>query len=193
MTAIIKQSNVPEVEVEADLGYGKLLSTLIRRRNWFLGVLAGALSLSTILALTQEPVYESSFQLLIDDDTIHSPQELEQECGQILLGVIPKLPAESLNQQNSDLLVNQFSDRDRSIEQAIYLRPLREAGVVLIEKINRITKSKLSEANALLSQLNVLGIVADGGEASEAKLGKIYQPQWESMLKELPPAELNSS
>ena len=344
MTAIIKQSNVPEVEAEADLGYGKLFSTLIRRRNWFLGVLAGALSLSTILALTQEPVYESSFQLLIDDDTIHSPQELEQECGQILLGVIPELPAESLNQQNSDLLLNQFSDRDRSIEQAIYLRPLREAldliyqnvkhlnpegtsqsllitsiepgvdsltlmlglassavranqkvllidtnfrfpslhqqfgvenerglsnllmgevtnaqiqtvsllneevelltagstsvsdpikllnssrikelmfafernydlvllnsppvlgyvdvlqtaqccqGVVLIEKINRITKSKLSEANALLSQLNVLGIVADGGEASEAKLRQIYQPQWESMLKELPPAEMN--
>ncbi|MDJ0594197.1 MAG: polysaccharide biosynthesis tyrosine autokinase [Pleurocapsa sp. MO_226.B13] len=278
------------------------------------------------------------------DDTIHSPQELEQESGQILLGIIPELPAESLNQQNSDLLLNQFSDRDRSIEQAIYLRPLREAldliyqnvkhlnpegtnqsllitsiepgvdsltlmlglassavranqkvllidtnfrfpslhqkfrvenerglsnflmgeitnaqiqtvsllneevelltagstsvsdpikllnssrikelmfafernydlvllnsppvlgyvdvlqtaqccqGVVLIEKINRITKSKLSEANALLSQLNVLGIVADGGEASEAKLRQIYQPQWESMLKELPPAEMN--
>ena len=61
-------------------------------------------------------------------------------------------------------------------------------GVILVEKIDRITKSKLTEANTLLSQLNILGIVADGGEASEAKLHQVYQPQWESMLKQLPPA-----
>ncbi len=274
------------------------------------------------------------------DDTVHSPKQLAEESAQTLLGVIPELPADNINQQNSELLLNQFSDRNRSVEQAIYLRPLRESldliyqnvkqsgldksqsllvtsiesgvdtlalmlglassairtgqkvllidtnfrfpnlheklevsnerglsefltgevidahiqtvsllneevdvltagssvsdpikllnssrirglmsafkrnydlvllssppvldyidvlqtaqycqGVVLIEKINRITKSKLSEANALLSQFNILGIVADGGEASEAKLQKTYQPQWESMLKELPPAK----
>ena len=61
-------------------------------------------------------------------------------------------------------------------------------GVILVEKIDRITKSKLTEANTLLGQLNILGIVADGGEASEAKLHQVYQPQWESMLKQLPPA-----
>ena len=64
-------------------------------------------------------------------------------------------------------------------------------GAVLVEKINRITKSKLLEANALLSKINVLGIVADGGESGEAKLREIYEPQWESMLKELPPAKTN--
>ncbi len=64
-------------------------------------------------------------------------------------------------------------------------------GIVLIEKINQITKTKLSEAKDLLNQLNVLGIVADGGETSEAKLRKMYEPQWQSMLKELPPADMN--
>ena len=64
-------------------------------------------------------------------------------------------------------------------------------GIVLIEKINQITKTKLSEAKNLLNQLNVLGIVADGGETSEAKLRKMYEPQWQSMLKELPPADVN--
>lgn len=273
------------------------------------------------------------------DDTVHSPQQLEEESTRTLLGVIPELPKSNINQENSELLVNQFSDSERCIEQTIYLRPLRESldliyhnvqslssdenrsllvtsiesgvdsltlllglasstvragkkvllidtnfrfpslhqklgisnerglsellmgdvtdahiqtasllneevdvltagsdvgdpvkllsssrlrelmfvfernydlvllssppvlgyidmlqtaqccqGIVLIEKIDRITKSKLSEANLLLNQLNVLGIVADGGEASEAKLRQIYQPQWESMLKELPPA-----
>jgi polysaccharide biosynthesis transport protein len=62
-------------------------------------------------------------------------------------------------------------------------------GIVLIEKIDQITKSKLSEANTLLTQLKILGIVADGGEASEAKLRQIYEPQWQSMLKELPPVD----
>ena len=277
------------------------------------------------------------------DDTVHTAQELEQESAKTLLGIIPKLPADNIIQQNSELLLNRFTDRDRFIEQTIYLRPLRESldliyqnikqlspvgqnrsllvtsiepgvdsltlmtglafsaaranqkvllidsnfrfpslhekfgvnnerglsdllmgevsdaniqtvsllneeidlltagssisdpikllnmnrlkeliyvfernydlvllssppvlgyvdmlqtaqccqGVVLSEKINSITKSKLSEAKTLLGQLNVLGIVADGGEASEAKLHQVYQPQWESMLKQLPPANSN--
>ena len=274
------------------------------------------------------------------DEVIHSPQQLEQESARALLGVIPDLPKENLIQENSELLLDRFNDLDRSVEQAIYLRPLRESldliyqnikqstpedrdrsllvtsvesgvdsltlllglassavranqkvlaidtnfrfpslqakfgiedntglsnllmgevtdaqiktvsllneeidvltagssindpikllstsrlrelmyvfernydlvlltsppvlgyvdmlqtarhcqGVVLIERIDRITKSKLSEANASISQMNVVGIVADGGEASEAKLRAVYQPQWESMFKELPAA-----
>ena len=65
-------------------------------------------------------------------------------------------------------------------------------GVALVEQIDRITKSKLSEANGLLDQINVLGIVAYGGESSDAKLKQTYQPQWESMFKELPPARTSS-
>lgn len=274
------------------------------------------------------------------DDVVHTPQQLEQESSYALLGVIPELPQDNISQENSELLLNQFSDSDRSIEQAIYLRPLRESldlvyqnlkqlspvgqhqsflitsvepeadsltlllglassaaranqkvllidtnfrfpklqeklginnerglsnllmgevtdseiqtvslfneeidvltagssvsdpvkllssprlrelmyvfernydlvllssppvlghvdmlqtaqycqGIVLVEKIDRITKSQLSKANALLSQINIVGIVADGGEESEAKLRAVYQPQWESMLKELPSA-----
>jgi polysaccharide biosynthesis transport protein len=277
----------------------------------------------------------------IIDDTVHTPQDLERESGHSLLGVIPQLPADNLSQQNSDLLLNQYSDRDRFMEQAIYLRPLRESldliyqnvkssnpnsenksllvtsietgvdsltlilglaysalranqkvllidtcfrspslheklgvtsewglsnllmgeithapinkvslqnkemdflaagsnindpiellnsprlqdlmfafernydlvllsspailghvdalqtarycqGIVLIEKIDRITRAKLSEANSLLERLNILGIVADGGEASEARLRQIHEPQWKSMLRELPPAK----
>ena len=65
-------------------------------------------------------------------------------------------------------------------------------GVVLVEQIDCITKPKLSEANSLLDQINVLGIVAYGGKSSDAKLKETYQPQWESMLKELPPARTSS-
>ena len=277
------------------------------------------------------------------DDTVRSPAQLEEESAQDLLGVLPELPAENIHQKNLDLLLNQSDNLDDSIEQAIYLKPLKESlnliyqnvkmldsadknqsllitsieagvdslslilglassaalfnqkvllidtnfrfpslheklsidnndglsnllmgevmsaniqtvsllgeqvdvltagsniseptkllssprlkelmyafernydlvllssppilgnidalqtaqccqGVVLIEKINQIKKTKLSEAKDLLNQLNVLGIVADGGETSEAKLRKMYEPQWQSMLKELPPADVN--
>lgn len=277
------------------------------------------------------------------DDVVHNSQQLEQESAQTLLGVIPDLPADSINPEKSQLLLNQNQDTDRCVEQAIYLKPLRESldliyqnikqlsaleenqsllissiepevdsltlllglaysaarahkkvlvidtnfrcpnlhqklkinnepglsnlltaevtdanlqpvlllnesidvftagssvddplkllsssrlkelmyvfernydlvllsspsvlgqvdmlqtaqyaqGVILVERLNQITKSKLSQAQALLNQINVVGIVADGGEESEAKLRAIYQPQWESMLKELPPANAN--
>ncbi len=277
------------------------------------------------------------------DDTVRSPAQLEEESAQDLLGVLPELPAENIHQKNLDLLLNQSNNLDDSIEQAIYLKPLKESlnliyqnvkmldsadknqsllitsidagvdslsliiglassaalfnqkvllidtnfrfpslheklaidnndglsnllmgevmsaniqtvsllgeqvdvltagsnvseptkllssprlkelmyafernydlvllssppilgnidalqtaqccqGIVLIEKINQITKTKLSEAKDLLNQLNILGIVADGGETSEAKLRKMYEPQWQSMLKELPPADVN--
>ena len=274
------------------------------------------------------------------DDVVHNSQQLEQESTHALLGVIPNLPNDSIIETNSELLLNRFSDSDRSIEQTIYLRPLRESldliyqnikrsspagenksllvtsveagvdnltlllglahsavranqkvlvidtnfrfpslqrelaieddiglsdllmgevtnahihtvslqseeidvlaagtnisdpikllsnarlkelmyafernydlvlltsppvlgyvdmlqtaqccqGVILVEQIDSITKPKLSEANSLLSQMNVLGIVAYGGKSGDAKLRETYQPQWESMLKELPPA-----
>lgn len=275
------------------------------------------------------------------DDVVHTPQQLEQESARALLGVIPDSSIDDSELKNSELLLNQYSDRNISIEQTIYLKPLRESldliyqnikqissvgqnksllitsvepevdsltlllglassaarsnqkvllidtnfrspslhqklnidnepglsnllmaevtnahiqtvtlfneeidvltagssigdpmkllntnrlkelmyafernydlvllnsppvlgsvdalqtaqysqGVVLVEKINRITKSKLSEANALLSKINVLGIVANGGEDSEVRLREIYKPQWEAMLKELTPAK----
>ncbi len=66
MTAIVNTNKISEVELDNDLGYGKLFSTLIRRRNWFFGILGGALTIAAILASNQEPVYESSFQLLIE-------------------------------------------------------------------------------------------------------------------------------
>ena len=66
MTVTTSDRNTPEIDVDADLGYGKLWATLLRRRYWFLGILAAALSFSAIKALEQQPEYESSFQLLIE-------------------------------------------------------------------------------------------------------------------------------
>lgn len=51
---------------EADMGYGQLFGILLRRRFWFLGVLAVALLAATGLGLTRKPAYQSSMQLLVE-------------------------------------------------------------------------------------------------------------------------------
>ena len=73
------------------------------------------------------------------DDTVHSPDQLEQESAQTLLGVIPELPTDNINQENSELLLNQFDDRDRSIEQVVYLRPLRESLDLIYQNITQLS------------------------------------------------------
>lgn len=52
--------------VETDPGYGQLFAVLSRRRYWLLGVLAGVLSVATVVSLTAEPTYESTMQILIE-------------------------------------------------------------------------------------------------------------------------------
>lgn len=61
----VNESNLP-VNAETDAGYGQLLSILIRRRFWLLGVLGGVLTVATIFTLMSKPTYQSSMQMLIE-------------------------------------------------------------------------------------------------------------------------------
>jgi succinoglycan biosynthesis transport protein ExoP len=51
---------------DTDFGYGQLFAILLRRRFWLLGVFCGVLAIATPMALTKEPTYKSSMQLLIE-------------------------------------------------------------------------------------------------------------------------------
>ena len=51
---------------QTDLGYGQLFAVLWRRRFWFLGVFGSILALAVPLALSEEPTYKSSMQLLVE-------------------------------------------------------------------------------------------------------------------------------
>ena len=51
---------------QTEFGYGQLFAVLWRRRFWFLGVFGSVLALSVPLALSEEPTYKSSMQLLIE-------------------------------------------------------------------------------------------------------------------------------
>jgi len=51
---------------ETDFGYGQIFAILVRRRFWLLGVFCGVLAIAIPIALTKEPTYKSSMQLLVE-------------------------------------------------------------------------------------------------------------------------------
>ncbi|WP_204140546.1 tyrosine-protein kinase domain-containing protein [Halomicronema sp. CCY15110] len=57
------QLTQPQTE---DFGYGKLLQIILRRWPWVLGALLFTVTLATLRAFTQKPVYRSTMQLLIE-------------------------------------------------------------------------------------------------------------------------------
>ncbi len=57
-----------EKTAEPDIGYGHLVSILVRQRFWFLGTFSFILSLSTAAALMKPAIYKSSMQLLIESN-----------------------------------------------------------------------------------------------------------------------------
>ncbi|PSP23069.1 MAG: capsular biosynthesis protein [Cyanobacteria bacterium SW_5_48_44] len=60
------QSNDDATRTETEFGYGQLFAILWRRRFWFLGVFCGVLSIAIPLALSKEPTYRSSMELLVE-------------------------------------------------------------------------------------------------------------------------------
>ncbi|MEO0456096.1 MAG: polysaccharide biosynthesis tyrosine autokinase [Cyanobacteria bacterium P01_A01_bin.114] len=53
-------------EDKPEIGYGQLLRILVRRFVWFGGAIIGALGIATALTLKEDPVYQSSMQLLVE-------------------------------------------------------------------------------------------------------------------------------
>ena len=59
-------SSFPEHQAETDLGYGKLLEIILRRRFWLLSIFVTAVSVAVVKTKWYtEPTYESKMQLLV--------------------------------------------------------------------------------------------------------------------------------
>lgn len=56
----------PALEPEAEFGYGQLFGIIWRRRWWFLGVFSSAIAIAAFFASQEEPLYQSSMQLLVE-------------------------------------------------------------------------------------------------------------------------------
>ena len=51
---------------KTEIGYGQLLTILLRRFIWFGGAVIGTLGIAIVLTLKEDPVYQSSMQLLVE-------------------------------------------------------------------------------------------------------------------------------
>lgn len=76
--AIVVDSNL-KLQEENDAGYGQLFAILIRRRYWFLGVIAIAFSIAAFHTSRLESTYSSSMQLLVEPNYRSRPGDVEGE------------------------------------------------------------------------------------------------------------------
>ncbi|ESA38666.1 capsular exopolysaccharide family protein [Leptolyngbya sp. Heron Island J] len=53
-------------EEKSEIGYGQLLNILLRRFVWFGGAIVGTVGIAIALTLREDPVYQSSMQLLVE-------------------------------------------------------------------------------------------------------------------------------
>lgn len=68
---------------EPEFGYGQLLNVLMRRFIWVGGAVTGAVGLSIISTLKEEPVYESSMQLLVEPNYQETVDITEEQVGRL--------------------------------------------------------------------------------------------------------------
>lgn len=70
---------LPTQTIEAEPGYGHLLSVLWRRRIWLLGTFVSVVSLSAIATMLTKPTYQSDLQLLVEPNYQGKRAESEKD------------------------------------------------------------------------------------------------------------------
>ena len=63
---MLTNPSLSTVTDEPEFGYSQLFGVLIRRSLWVGGAIIGALGIAAVLTLREEPVYQSSMQLLVE-------------------------------------------------------------------------------------------------------------------------------
>lgn len=127
---------------EADAGYGQLISVLVRRRWWLLGVLCGVLSLATVYSVVARPKYESTMQLLIEPNYEGKSRDIGQAANQSdqfadsnvkiddIATQINVMRSSLLIQRAVDLLSNEYPDLTvEKIKRALTLSQVAEQKV----------------------------------------------------------------
>ena len=66
---------------KTEIGYGQLLTILMRRFIWFGGAIVGAVGIAIALTLKEEPTYQSSMQLLVEPNYRQTVDITGQQAG----------------------------------------------------------------------------------------------------------------
>lgn len=146
MVKVVENNNMG---AETDPGYGQLFAVLSRRRYWFLGVLAGVLSIATVVSLTSEPTYESTMQILIEANyqgrrDVQSPADSEFADPNIEIDY-----ATQINVMRSTLLIQRAVDLIKPDYPNITIREVKRSLVLapLVEEDSETKYTKIVEAS----------------------------------------------
>lgn len=140
---------------DTDPGYGQLFRTLMRRRFWLLGILAGTVGVAALLTLRQEPTYVSSMQLLVEPNY--------------------------QGKKDKEKLQDEFADSNIEVDTATQLNLmkssslLQKAMVMLQPEYPEFDPESPADVNAFKNGLSVAQVAASSGSANSKANTKIFQ------------------
>jgi capsular exopolysaccharide synthesis family protein len=145
MAKVIENNNMG---AENDPGYGQLFAVLSRRRYWFLGVLAGVLSIATVVSLTAEPTYQSTMQILIEAN-YKGRRDVPQAEAEFSDTNIEIDYATQINVMRSALLIQRAVDLLKPEYPTITIKQVKRSLLLapLVEEDSDAKYTKIVEAN----------------------------------------------
>ncbi len=146
MAKVIENNNMG---AENDPGYGQLFAVLSRRRYWLLGVLAGVLSIATIVSLTAEPTYQSTMQILIESNYKGRRDVQPQADAEFSDTNVEIDYATQINVMRSALLIQRAVDLLKPEYPTITINEVKKSLLLapLVEEDSDTKYTKIVEAN----------------------------------------------
>ncbi len=146
MVKVVETNNMG---AENDPGYGQLFAVLSRRRYWFLGVLAGVLSIATVVSLTAEPTYESTMQILIEANYKGRSDVQPQADSEFADTNVEIDYATQINVMRSTLLIQRAVDLIKPDYPNITIKEIKRSLILapVIEEDSDAKYTKIVEAN----------------------------------------------
>ncbi|PSB33845.1 GumC family protein [Chlorogloea sp. CCALA 695] len=146
MAKVIENNNMA---VENDPGYGQLFAVLSRRRYWLLSVLAGVLSIATVVSLTAEPTYQSTMQILIEANYKGRKDVQPQAEAEFSDTNIEIDYATQINVMRSALLIQRAVDLLKPEYPTITIKEVKKSLLLapLVEEDSDAKYTKIVEAN----------------------------------------------
>lgn len=146
MAKVIENNNMG---IENDPGYGQLFAVLSRRRYWLLSVLAGVLSIATVVSLTAEPTYQSTMQILIEANYKGRKDVQPQAEAEFSDTNIEIDYATQINVMRSALLIQRAVDLLKPEYPTMTIKEVKRALLLapLVEEDSDAKYTKIVEAN----------------------------------------------
>jgi capsular exopolysaccharide synthesis family protein len=128
--------------LEENFGYGQLFAVLVRRKNWVLAIFLGSLGVAVLLSLFLKPTYQSSMQLLVDQN-YRGKSEQGSTQPQFADSEVQADYATQLTLMNSSMLLQRIVDRLYSIYPKITLKEVKKS--LTISPVTGKNKEKNTE------------------------------------------------